>query len=116
MAIDRIGKPPISGTPGSVGAPDSALGASKAEFALESPASAVGSQRAESVDGGLLAQVQSGQITREQYLDLRVDDAVKHLSDKLSPENVDVIRTTLREQLSTDPLLIAMARRAVGDP
>jgi hypothetical protein len=115
MAIDGIGKPPISGALGSVGGADSTGAASKTEFALESPPSTESAKRTGVVDGALLSQVQSGQITRDQYLDLRVDEAVKHLAGQLSPEKLDVIRATLREQLSTDPLLIAMARRAVGD-
>lgn len=116
MAIDGIGKPPVTGTPGSVNPTGGAGAPSKTEFALESPPSTEGANRAGVVQSSLLAQVQSGQITRDQYLDFRVDEAVKHIAGQLPPEKLDVIRATLRDQLSTDPLLIAMARRAVGDP
>ncbi len=115
MAIDGIGKPPITGAPGSVNLTDSAGAPSKTEFALESPPSTEGTMRAGVVESDLLTQVQSGQITRDQYLDFRVDEAVKHLACQLSPEKLDVIRATLRDQLNTDPLLVAMARRALGD-
>jgi len=114
MGIDGIGKFPISGTAGSVGATGNTGVTSKVEFALPtSQSDATSGVKLEA--GGLLAQVQSGQITRDQYLDLRVDEAVKHLVGQLSPEKLDVIRSTLREQLSTDPLLLTMVRRAVGD-
>jgi hypothetical protein len=115
MAIDGIGKFPISGTPGSVGLADNVGAPSKAEFTLKSPADIESVDCTGRVNEGLLSQVHSGQITREQYLDIRADEAVKHLEGRLPTERIDLIRATLREQLSTDPLLTAMVRRALGD-
>ena len=116
MAIDGIGKFPISGAPGSVGARENTGSVSKAEFTLQSPSGADSAGAAGKVDHGLLGQVQSGQITRQQYLDIRVDEAVQHLVGQVPAEKLDIIRTSLREQLDTDPLLLALVRRAVGDP
>jgi len=115
MAIDGIGKFPISGTPGSVGGADSTGNVSKAEFHLPSPSGVDSVASANKVDRGLLGRVESGEITREQYLDLRVDEAVSHLVERIPAEKLEIIRTTLREQLGTDPLLLALVQRAVGD-
>jgi len=115
MAIDGIGKSPVSGTPGSVEAADNSAAVSKTEFTLESASGADSAGAASRVDSGLLGRVQSGQITREQYLDIRADEAVKHLVGQIPAEKLEIIRLTLREQLDTDPLLMTLARRAVGD-
>jgi hypothetical protein len=40
---------------------------------------------------------------------------VKHLVEHIPTEKLDIIRSTIREQLDTDPLLLALVRRAVGD-
>ena len=62
------------------------------------------------IDGGLIGQLQSGHLTKDQYLDIRADQAVRHLVGKIPDEKIGIIRETLREQLTTDPLLMAMVR------
>lgn len=114
MAIDGVGKPPISGAPNSVDAADIPRGASRAEFVVKSASGPDAASAAETVDGSLVNQLQSGQITRNQYLDIRADQAVHHLVGRVSAEQLDLIRAALREQLSTDPLLINMVRRATS--
>jgi len=111
MAIDGIGKSPISGAPGSADLTGISKTNSETEFAIktaERPASA------QSIDGTLVDRLHAGQLTRDEYLDLRADEAVRHLVGQIPADKVNLIRATLREQLDTDPLLMAMARRATS--
>ena len=112
MAIDSIGKSPLSGTAGPVDATGVPDVNSSAEFAVEVASKSEASTATEAVDGGLISQLQAGHLTKDQYLDIRADQAVRHLVGKMPEEKVDFIRATLREQLNTDPLLLAMVRRA----
>jgi hypothetical protein len=61
-----------------------------------------------------LERVRSGELSVDQYLDGRVQEAVQHLVGKLSPEQLDFVRETLREQLSSDPVLVELVQRTVG--
>jgi len=61
-----------------------------------------------------LEKVRSGELSLDQYLDGRVQEAVQHLVGKLSPEQLDFVRETLREQLSSDPVLVELVQRSVG--
>lgn len=49
-----------------------------------------------------LDQLRAGKIDLNQYLDLKVEQAVSGL-DKLAPERLDFIRSSLRSQLQNDP-------------
>ncbi len=114
MAIDGIGKPPISGTPNSVGSPDATGASSRTEFSIRSAAGSEGASAAGHVDESLVDRLQSGELTRDQYLDIRADQAVHHLVGQLPTDQIETIRSTLREQLSTDPLLVTLVRRATS--
>jgi hypothetical protein len=112
MSIDGIGKPP-GGAPGvgGVGGAGGAGGVGKSgeTFSVDKP---------ESVDapGGsdALGQLQRGEISLDQYLDTRVDGAVQHLEGTLPPDQIEFVKTTLREQLAADPVLSELVRRATG--
>lgn len=114
MAIDGIGKPPISGTPNSVGSPDVTGVNPRTEFSIKSAAGSDGASATGQVDNSLVDRLHSGELTQEQYLDIRADEAVHHLVGQLPADQVDTIRATLREQLSTDPLLVTLVRRATA--
>jgi hypothetical protein len=114
MAIDGIGKPPISGVATPLGGVDVSGVAPRTEFAIKSATQSEAPAAASPVESSLVGQLESGQLSHEQYLDIRADQAVHHLVGRLPAEQVDLIRTTLRERLSTDPLLISMARRATS--
>jgi len=116
MAIDGIGKSPISGAPSSVGTAGAPEGPGRAEFSVKSAVGTSASSAAGPVDTGLVGQLQSGQLTKDQYLDIRAEQAVHHLIGRIPAEKIEVIRATLREQLSTDPVLIAMVRRTTSMP
>lgn len=64
-----------------------------------------------------LERVRSGELSLDQYLDGRAEEAVQHLVGKLPPEQLDFVRETLREQLGSDPVLVELVKRATGaDP
>jgi hypothetical protein len=60
-----------------------------------------------------LAQLRAGQIDVERYLDLKVDEATRHLHG-LTPIERESIRGMLRDQIATDPALVDMVRQAAG--
>jgi hypothetical protein len=112
MSIDRIGKgggPPVSG----VGQPESpstaGVGSRQgAEFKVE---------KAEAVQGAAAApleRLRSGEISLSQYLDIKVDEATSHLEQRVSAEQLSFIRTSLREQLANDPMLVELVQSATG--
>jgi hypothetical protein len=111
MSIDRIGKggpgSPVSG----IGDPSGAtgVGSKGGEFKVsKSGPSDVAAAK------GPLDQLRSGEITMSQYLDIKVDEATSHLDKRLSTEQLSFIRKSLREQLSTDPMLAELVQSTTG--
>jgi hypothetical protein len=105
MGIDGIGKPPGAGIPGAPGVG----GVSKPsgeEFRVEKSEAVAGTDP--------LARLERGEIDVDQYLDARVSHAVEHLQGKLSPEELEFVRDTLKDQMRTDPVLIELVRRSTG--
>jgi hypothetical protein len=58
--------------------------------------------------------VQRGELSVDQYLDGRVNDATSHLVGKLSPDQLEFVKQSLREQLATDPVLVELVQRTTG--
>lgn len=108
MSIDGIGRPPGAGGAGPLSGP-AAPAASGEGFQVEHSA---GAKAPEASDP--LARLRSGEISVDQYLDARVDDAVSPLISKLPPEAVEHIRATLRAELENDPVLVELVRRATS--
>ncbi len=65
------------------------------------------------VQGGPLAQLRSGQIDLNQYLDQKVDQATAHLG-ALPAQQRSAIREALRAQMSSDPALTDLVQKATG--
>jgi hypothetical protein len=63
---------------------------------------------------GPLAQLERGEIGLEQYLDARVEEAVRPLVESLNPESLAFLKSSLRAELATDPVLVELVRRATG--
>lgn len=61
---------------------------------------------------GLLERLERGELSVEQYLDERVAEAVAPLESRLSPEQLEFVRSSLRAELESDPVLIEMVQRA----
>jgi hypothetical protein len=61
-----------------------------------------------------LDQLRAGEISLSQYLDIKVSEATAHLDQRLSVEQLDFIRNSLREQLTSDPLLAELVKASTG--
>jgi hypothetical protein len=115
MGIDGIGKPPAPPS-GGVGGPAGTLGPSSTGKSFDvAPSDAASATSATAPTGSPeLERLGRGEISLDQYLQTRVDEATQHLSGKLSPEQLDYVKSTLRAQLESDPVLIELVRRATG--
>jgi len=110
MGIDGIGKPPnasIGGIGGAQGG-DATRGAES--FAVDRSAPASQGERISAA----LSALQRGELSLDQYLEGRVNDATQHLIGKLSPDQLDFVKQSLREQLATDPVLVELVQRTTG--
>ncbi len=115
MAVDGVGKPPIPGITGPVASIGHSEPPARTEFSVDAPGKASPNVEVTPVGSDLLDRLQAGQVTQEQYLDIKAEQAVAHLVGQLPAEQVDLIRATLRDQLSTDPLFERLVRQVV-DP
>jgi hypothetical protein len=61
-----------------------------------------------------LERVHRGELSIDEYLDYRVDQAVQHLVGRLPAEQLDFVRQTLKEELGSDPMLVELVKRAVS--
>lgn len=106
MGIDGIGKPPGGAPP--VGGP-AATGKPGESFSVGGPEKVSAAGASDN-----LGRLQRGEIGLDQYLDASVADATRALEGKLSAEQLDFVKSTLREQLSGDPVLVELVRKATG--
>lgn len=110
MSIDRIGKPPSAAPP---------AGASIASTGSQRPFSIREAEQASGAGAPATAaspadQVRRGEMSIDAYLDLRIDEATRHLRGRLGPEALAQIQGTLRAQLASDPLLQELVKSATG--
>jgi hypothetical protein len=115
MGIDGIGKPPGSNIPGTSPVSGTSPAHGAEPFKVErsdstSTAPAAAPAKASEALGGL----QRGEISLDQYLDTRVNEATSHLSGKLSPDQLEFVKQSLREQMATDPVLVELVQRTTG--
>jgi hypothetical protein len=112
MSIDGVGKPP-GGSPGIGGAGGAGgvggVGESGESFSVGKPESVAPAEGSDA-----LGRLQRGEIDLDQYLDTRVETAIQHLEGRLPAEQIEFVKTTLREQLAADPVLSELVRRATG--
>ncbi len=114
MAIDGVGKkgpivpapPAAGGGPANVSSPTRAfdLGPTHAV----APAGEVDAPRLTALD-----QLRAGAISSGEYLDLKVEQATSHLT-MLSPEELESVRSALRDRIASDPALSDLVRAASG--
>ena len=108
MGIDGVGKPGGVGPLGGATGADPTTGAA---FRSELE----GTARAEQAEPTTaLSRLERGEISRDEYLDLRVNEAVSHLHGRLAPEQLEFVKDSLRQQLETDPVLVELVRRTTG--
>jgi hypothetical protein len=132
MAIDRIGKggssippKPASGTEraqGSDAAKTFEVRPSHTEAAQTQGAHAQGASTGTPVAPtapagpaatGPLDRLRAGEIDLDRYLDLKVDEATRHLAG-LRAHEMEGLRSLLREQLASDPALVELVQQATG--
>jgi hypothetical protein len=70
------------------------------------------SQQSESDKGGPLSRLRRGEISRAAYLELHIEEAIEPFAKNLGREQLEFMRSALREQLENDPALVELARRA----
>jgi len=110
MSIDGIGKPPGAGI-GGVGGAASKEGVRATEpFTVDAGAPAAAGGKVSAA----LSSLQRGELSLDQYLDGRVSEATSHLVGKLSPDQLEFVKQSLREQMATDPVLAELVHRATG--
>lgn len=115
MAIDGIGKPPGSNIPpaGGVGGVSDASRASEA-FKVGSAAPLGAASTSGAKVSEALSSLQRGEVSLDQYLDTRVNEATSHLAGKLNPDQLEFVKQSLREQMATDPVLVELVQRTTG--
>jgi hypothetical protein len=108
MSIDGIGRPP--GLPAAPASLDGPSGAEATEsFHVDSTR-----RSTEAASSPLLSRLERGEIDVEHYLDARVEEAVAPLSNRLAPEALEFLRSSLRAELENDPVLVELVRRATA--
>ncbi len=110
MSIDGIGKPPGGGIGGIGGVPGKDAASAAEPFKLDASAPSAASGKVSEA----LSSLQRGELTLGQYLAGRVSDATRHLVGKLSPDQLEFVKQSLRDQMATDPVLIELVQRTTG--
>jgi hypothetical protein len=110
MSIDRIGKGSGATPAAGIGQPGSSAEVSKSgsEFRVSK------GDEAASVARAPLDRFRAGEISVSQYLDIKVSEATSHLDRRLSTEQLEFIRNSLREQLASDPMLVELVKASTG--
>ena len=110
MGIDGIGKPGPGLPPLALGGVGPATGPASAEpFRVEAGAPAEPAGRSEPLD-----RLGRGELSLGEYLEARVVEATAHLEGRLTTEQLEFVKSSLRQQLETDPVLVELVRRATG--
>ena len=68
----------------------------------------------ESPKSDMLCRLQRKESTLGEYLDHCADQAVQHLKGRVSTERLAFLRTLVREQMVTDPVLMQDIRQTTG--
>jgi hypothetical protein len=115
MGIDRIGpnrspvppsSAPAAGPPAAAGQPFQVDRTTSARAAASTPPVAASPSSA-------LDRVRAGHLSLEGYLELKVEEATGHLG-ALTSEQLESIRSALRDRLAADPALADLVRTATG--
>jgi hypothetical protein len=62
----------------------------------------------------VLCQLQRREITLGEYLDYNAEKAVEHLKGLIDSERLQFIQLMIRDQMTTDPVLIRYLKQATG--
>lgn len=112
MSIDRIGKGPLAPTPGLSGVSPAS---SKRAFEVGGATPAGAASAASGAQGVSPAdQVRRGELDVKAYIELRVDEATRHLQGRLAPGDIDRVKQALHDQIAQDPAIQEMIKAATG--
>ncbi len=112
MGIDGIGK---KGGPNGVAPPSNETAKPVGDGVRFDPTQAAGASATGQAQGlAPLERLRAGEIDLPRYLDLKVDEATAHLKG-LPSDDLAMIRDVLREQLTSDPGLVALVKQATRD-
>ncbi len=110
--VGGIGGAGGAGKPPSVGGP----GAAEAAKSAEAPKATFGEVAADKAGAtapvGPLEQLRAGQIDRARYIDLKVDEATRHLVGLLPPTEIERVQSELRDLIEHDPDVAALVKAA----
>jgi len=67
-----------------------------------------------SESSALFARFERGEVSIDEYLDARVTEAVAPYEGKLPIDRIEWLKTMMREQLETDPVLVERVQQATG--
>ena len=62
----------------------------------------------------LARKLRAGEISLAEYYDATVELSLKHLRNQMPPEQLEVVRERMREEVETNPVLAKMVRDAIG--
>lgn len=62
----------------------------------------------------LIDRLQKGELSVDQYLEERVEQAVAPFSAALGADDLEFVKSSLRAELESDPVLVELASRATG--
>ena len=108
MSIDGIGKR------GGVAPGASVPGAAPTQHAFDLAAPEAAAPGAATGASDAFSALERGEISVDQYLDARVEQAVAPLLSRLSPEQLEFVRAELRTALTTDPVLVELVRKTTS--
>ena len=63
----------------------------------------------------LARKLRAGEIDLNGYYDATVELGLAHLRNRMTPEQLEVVRERMREEVETNPILVKMVRDAVGE-
>jgi len=115
MGIDGIGKGggiPPQGLPAEGGGIEKA-GSANAPFSIEGSQKSEGASAVAPSASSDVARVRAGEISIDQYIDIKVEEATRGLHG-VGAENLNAIRSMLRDQMATDPALADLVKSATG--
>ncbi len=65
-------------------------------------------------ESALLQKLKRGEMTLDEFLDARAEEALAPVMGKVTGERLEDLRMVLREKIRTDPLLVELVRQATG--
>jgi hypothetical protein len=61
-----------------------------------------------------LERFHAGELSLDEYMDTRVDKAVAHLATLLPPEQFELLKAQLKDQMLNDPSAGVLVQRVTG--